>query len=64
MNKFEKVMLGVAIIVTIIAIGVWVASLDVLGWLIVGIVGLATVYHLLMENCNTIVIEIVDERED
>ena len=63
MNKFDKVMLVVVVMVAIIAIGVWVASLDVLGWAIVGIVGLATVYHLLMENCNTIIIEIVDERE-
>lgn len=61
MNKFEKVMLAVVIMVAVIVIGVWVASLDVLGWAIVGIVGLAAVYHLLMENCNTIVIEMVEE---
>ncbi len=66
MNKFEKVMVVITAILAVVAIGVVVASWGTIEWTLTAIVGGALACNLLLDtgNSNTIVIEIVDKRED
>ena len=66
MNKFEKVMVVLTAIVVVAAFGFMIASWGAVEWSFAAIIGVAFVCHMINDwgNSNTIVIEIVDERED
>ena len=66
MSKIEKVMVVITAILAVAAIGFIVASWSSLEWSFAAIIGVALLCHLINDwgNSNTIVIEIVDERED
>ena len=48
----------------VVMVGHWVATLGTLGWMIAIGLGLLIVGCIIVDNNNTIVIEIVEEEED